>query len=415
MINWLSENLGTAAFDKMAADSSVRLVDVRDMVDKAGNLPDVAQKKIDAALAYLSRGEKVVICCDYGRSRSNAIAAGILALSTDMTFNQALRHVVSVTGQKEIDTEVLNVVREAVKNRLPDEAETKFGAKKRVLVTGGSGFIGGVLLSRLGPEYEVVAPPRDEINLAEGAIELALAVKERGIDLIIHLANPRVYTSNKAFGESLVMLRNVLDVCKGNDVKLVYPSGWEIYSGYRANALLAAESLPAYPKGPYGEAKYFCETLIEQYKRQYGVKCVILRSSPVYGGGDKPKFLYNFLHKAAKGEPVFTHKYINGFPHLDLLHIDDLISALLAIIDADVDRSFNIGGGRGISTAEVAKLIITQLSSSSKIEHRDIQDLAPNIVMDTSRINRELGWVPRVDFEEGLKSMTDRYVGETVI
>jgi len=121
--------------------------------------------------------------------------------------------------------------------------------KLRVLVTGGSGFLGKPIKQKFSGEFEVFAPGRDEIDLLQGSTHLDLIVGEKEIDCIVHLANPRVYMSNIALGDTLTMLRNVLDVCVARDAKLIYLSGWEVYSGYRSSHLMADESLPfATPK-----------------------------------------------------------------------------------------------------------------------------------------------------------------------
>ena len=112
------------------------------------------------------------------------------------------------------------------------------------------------------------------------------------------------------------MLKNVLDVCRANRVKLIYPSGWEVYSGYRSEKLLASEALPRLPKGPYGEAKYLSEIFIENHHRNHGINYAIIRSAPVYGGGDRPKFIYNFIEKALRGDPILAHRYLNGPPSI---------------------------------------------------------------------------------------------------
>ncbi len=401
MIKWISDYLGTAAHDRIADQDNLRIIDVRDLVDKPGNLPAVAREKINEAVAYLKRGEKVVVCCDYGISRSNAIAAGILSLSEEIPFNDAIRRVIEAAGEEEIKIEVLAAVRDA----LEDAGEKKRiqTNHQRIFVTGGSGFIGKALVSQLRGKHEVYASARDEIDLNSGPVNLDLFVREHDIDCIVHLANPRVYNTNRAMGESLVLLKNVLDVCRQNQIKLIYPSGWEVYSGYRSSNLLASETLPAHPKGIYGETKYLCELLLEEYRDNYGLKYVLLRSGPVYGGeSDRPKFIFNFLAKAIRNETIVTHKYRNGFPALDLLHISDLVSALSRVADSDFNGPLHVGSGRGISTNEIARLIVEMTGSRSTIEHREIHDYAANIVMNSSLAKSVLGWQPNVAFEEGL-------------
>ena len=214
-------------------------------------------------------------------------------------------------------------------------------------------------------------------------------------------------------GEMLSMLRNVLEVCKENNIRLIYPSGWEVYSAYRASDLIANENLPVFPKGPYGEAKLLCENLIEHHRKLYGLECGLLRSSPLYGeASDRPKFIYNFIGKALKNEPITTHQYINGAPQMDLLHVDDFVSAVVAAIETNFVGAVNIGAGRVVSTREVAEWIVRKTGSGSTVESRIIEDYVANITMDISLAKKRLSWQPAVAWEVGLSRLLERIVSQ---
>jgi UDP-glucuronate decarboxylase len=402
MIRWITEHLGTAAFEDPEVKLSAHcVVDVRDMVDKGGNLPSLAKSKVDQAVSLLQNGNKVVVCCDYGMSRSNAIAVGVVALTESLSFSDAVRRVRSATNEQAIKIEVLGAVRES----LADQSVPAFAGREspRVLVLGGNGFIGRSLLGALPSRENVLAPGRNELDLLSGAIDLDLWIKDHAVDLVVHLATPRIYTTNDSLGQMLVMLKNVIDACHQNKVGLIYLSSWEVYSGYRSNGLLASESLAASPRGTYGNAKHLCDVMLENYRRSADAPVTILRSSPVYGlESDRPRFIFNFLNKAIAGETIYAHRYKNGFPTLDLLHIDDLTEALVSIIDNPPHVDINVGGGIGYSTTDIARMICELTDSQSDIRHRDVHEDSPNIVMDSSRAKRLLNWSPRVDLRTGL-------------
>ncbi|MEZ0394866.1 MAG: NAD-dependent epimerase/dehydratase family protein [Anaerolineales bacterium] len=391
--------MGTASWDFAKSVAGLHLVDVRDLVDKRGNVEAMIKAKITEALQALEQGRQVVICCDYGISRSNSIAAGVLALYEKIPMDAAVQRVLAATGEEGIKLEVLDAVRGAV------EGTGSAASSGGVLITGGSGFIGSSLVQRLREEGEtVLAPSRQEIDLTKDVILLDLLVKKHGIQKIIHLATPRIYTTNEALGNALVMLKNVLDVAAQNQAKLYYLSGWEIYSGYRAQSLLADERLPARPGSTYGQAKYLSEVLIRQFVEQRGLESLIIRSGPVYGTrSQRPKFIWNFLAKARKNEDIVTHRYWNGLPALDLLYIDDLLAALWKAVRLDICGELNIGTGVGVTTAEVARLLVEKTGSRSRISQVAIDDYVGNIVMDYRRARALLGWEPQVTISQGLE------------
>jgi len=407
LITWITATLGTAAYNTLPDGGEYGIVDVRDLVDRGGNPPSLVAEKIEQALSHLERGQKVVICCDYGVSRSNAIAAGVLARTKSFEWHEAVREVVSRTGQRGISLAVLSVVRQVVESGEARVNSQPVKSSRRILVTGATGLIGSSLVPRLASRHAVVAPSREALNIVEGSIDLDLMVKEHAIECIVHLANPRIYTTSTSVGETLVMLRHVLEVCRENHLKLVYLSSWEVYSGYR-EAKLASEQLPPLPKSSYGQTKFLCETLIELYRNLHDVKRWLLRASPVYGeASDKPKFIRTFLHKALRNEDIVTHRYENGFPHLDLVYVDDVVSAIVACVESEVSDSLNIGTGVRTSTAQIAELIREMVGSSSKIVHRTIADFAPNIAMDTRRAAEVVGWRPLVELHEGLRRLLE--------
>lgn len=401
-VRWITETLGTAPALAVIGANAFDVIDVRDLVDKSGNRADTVRTKIDQGLASLRAGNKVVVCCDYGISRSNAIAAGILALHQNVPFETAVRKVQEATGETEIKLEPLSSVRQALGI---DPRSRATDSKRVVAVTGSSGTIGMLLLPELKKQFEVISPNRQELNLADGATQLDLLMADHAVDCLIHLANPRVYTSNTAMGSTLAMLRNVMDVCISRNIRLIYPSGWEIYSAYRGS-LIADESLPAHPKGPYGETKYLAEILVDLNIKSRGLRCTLLRSSPLYGStSSKPKFIYNFIDKAKRGDDIVTHWYRNGAPSLDLMNIRDFVTAIILAIQHNDEGCFNVGTGILTSTSDIAKRLVDMLGSQSRIRHVQIESHAASIAMDYSKASSFWGWQPKISLEQGLQDL----------
>lgn len=399
IIRWITPRLGTAPASAVQGTSDIALVDVRDLVDKAGNQSAAMKAKIDLGLELLEQGKRTVVCCDYGISRSNAVAAGILARVEHIPLETAVRKVLAALGEAEIKIEVLAVVRAALGEQT---AASRRADSRSIVVTGASGFLGASTVRALGSEFHVVAPTRSEIDLEKGSLALDLLAQETCISRIIHLANPRVYSSNLAMGQTLTMLRNVIDVCVTRNIPLLYLSGWEIYSGYRGH-IRADESLAALPRGPYGETKHLCELLIEHARSNRGLRCGLLRSGPVYGvGGDRPKFILNFIHKARRSDPIVTHRYMNGEPCLDLLYADDVVSALSKAVTTGCAETLNLGTGKLTSTRTIAEMLVRMTGSSSLIEQTLINAEVASVAMDATRAEAMLGWRPTIPLEQGL-------------
>lgn len=398
-IRWITSVLGTAPATAVDDESDVSVVDVRTLVDKAGNSVDAVREKIREGVELLAEGKRTVICCDYGMSRSNAVAVGVLANYEKIDFEAALSRVLDATGEREIKLQPLSVVRSALGE---SPSKQRLGGERSVLVTGGNGFLGRALRMATGSEFELIAPTSSDLDISLGSTQLSLLANEKEVDCVVHLANPRVYTSNIALGKSLTMLRNVIDVCLANDLKLLYPSRWEVYSGY-SGPISADESTSPLPRGPYGESKYLAELLIEHCRKTEGLRCLILRSGAVYGaGGDKPKFIYSFIEKARRSETIITHEYSNGAPSLDLLYVDDFITALQLALKTEFTGDLNIGTGQVTSTQEIAQMIVKYLKSNSKIETVSIDADVACVKLDWRLASEVLDWQSTLNIEDGL-------------
>lgn len=226
MIRWIRERLGTAPFTAVPAGPWT-VIDVRHLVDKSGNAREPVAALIRRGADALRAGRTVVVACDFGVSRSNAVAAGILSVVEARAFDDALRDVLDATGETEIKLELTLAVRAAV--------EGERGAAARadaILVTGGGGFLGRAVVERLRGSARVLAPPRAELDVEAGAVALAGYCARENVAQIVHLAYPRRYTDAASAAASMLMMRAVLDVCRLLSTKLVYVSGAVVFGGY---------------------------------------------------------------------------------------------------------------------------------------------------------------------------------------
>jgi len=402
MITWLTDNIGTGPYlDIDNANGEYDIIDVRNLVDKSGNKSAEILAIVDLGVDLIRKNKKIVIACDYGMSRSNSIAIGVIAKSKSFSFHEALNLVKDKIRLDHIKPEVLDAVYKVINPQVKVKSEGP-----RLVITGSSGFLGKALESRLKEKFFVKTVSSKDFDLISGSVYLDFIVKENGIDTIVHLANPRVYTLNKAMGDSLVMLKNVIDVCNLNKIKLLFVSSWEIYSGYEIKELIVNEETPALPKGSYGETKWLSEQLIVHHHNVSNLDYTIFRASPIYGeGSDKPKFIYNFLDRAKRNQTIVTHEYLNGAPNLDLLYVHDFTKAVENCMKVDARGVFNIASGTVLSTKEIAKLVVSTIKSGSKIESTLIDSYYPDIRFDTSKATNELSWSPEVTFKKFINSL----------
>jgi UDP-glucuronate decarboxylase len=398
MIRWITERLGTCAYDERP-DGDHHIVDVRHLVDKGGNSSAAIRESVEAGAAALKSGRTVVVACDFGVSRSNSIAAGILGVNEGRGFDDCVAQVLAATGESEIKLDMVQSVREAL-SESPPATVSRTGT---VLVTGGSGFLGQNLLPRLKTSHRVLTPGREVLDLQDGAVKLAAYCRAEGVGQIVHLAYPRVYTNIGAMAVGLAMLRTVLDTCKLLDIRLVFASSSVLYGGYAATELIADESTPFRPKGAYSDAKFLEEMLLDAYAQRGDVRRSICRLAPVFGpGGDRPRLIKNFAAGISSEKNIHTHRYLNGRPALDLLYVSDAAEAIARTVEHEADSVFHFGSGMLHSTVEIAELIADLLGAPLAFQELLIDDDIANIRMDSRRAERVLNWSPAVLLRQGL-------------
>ena len=306
-------------------------------------------------------------------------------------------------------------------------------AGRRVLVTGGLGFIGAHLTMRLralGADVTVVTQSlashhddavrasRADVRLVEADVRDAAAMTTAvaGQDVVFSLAG------RSGAVQSMEDPGADLDVnCRGALVLLE-----AIRAGSPSARLVFASSRLAYGKGgeaPVDEAqqpdplcvhavhKLAVEHYLRIYGRTYGLEYSIARLTNPYGPGqpgDRTAYgvVNRLIHLALAGRPLPI--YGDGSQRRDYIYIDDVVDALLrlGIAPEATGRIYNVGSGVGTSIVEMAEAI-TAATGSGALEFLEWPRLAAlvetgDFVADTSRIRRELGWAPAVGLHEGL-------------
>ncbi len=401
MIRWIDNTLGTAAFEDPAT-AGHEVLDVRGLVDGPANAAAALRERIDAGLALLYRAGKLVVCCDYGISRSNTIASAILSKRDGLPFDEALAFVQKQVGEMRMEYGIVQTVRAA----LGPVTEVPV-TKGRVLVTGGTGFLGQWLQRVAGDRFELIRLGSKELDLVSSPFALDAMVRKLRPETVIHLANPRIYHTHEIVGQALAMLRNVAEVCREHGAHLVYPSGWVIYSGRKNEGdIVVGDDDPPLPYGNYAMSKALSEQMLDCLSRAGSIKACVLRITPIYGEGSTlPRFLFRTAEALRAGQPVTTHCYLNGRPRLQLLHARDAALALALAAEKKAEGRFNIGGTEALTTREIAAVMAEVLGTPFESREIQLQAAVANITLDTTKARDVLGWAPRIGLKQGLAEL----------
>ncbi len=409
MITWITNKIATAAYTELSDDivAAGIVADVRDLVDKRGNTFDALNAQIKCANEILKQHGKVYIACDMGVSRSRVIAIGLL-IQTGWSFDAALSQVRQTAKKPEINIALLQTLAKFLnKSSLTPNAADR----SKLLILGGSGFVGTHILNALSVQNVVCAPSSSQINLTTDGIELSRFIDKEGCRIIIYAAHPKSYHSVSAFSSSLGMLKNALEIARLHNLTFVYISSMVVFYGnarlVKKSEFSANDNNHPVPFGTYSESKFFGESLIQLYMHNFSLKAAIVRAPGLYGPGMSGAWVIpKFINKALKDLPIVTHKYLNGLPKFELLHIRDFCSGVEALLGQEkIPDIVHIGGSSLISTHELAQTIVELVQSKSPVSLLQIEDQVYNVSAVTSDIMERLGWSPAVTLNDGLNEL----------
>jgi len=403
MVVWIKDDLGVAPCSTRV-NSHVSRLDVRDLVDGKGNDLGLLRNKIQTGAKMLRNGKKLVVCCDMGISRSVAISIGILTL-LDKSFDSSVKLVGSKIKDQSVNLDILEDVRKCLNptnNKQPRKRE-----KSRILIAGSTESIGRSVIGKLSGRYSFFNFDENKTDLSKETLSPYREIKKNRIDLIMDLTHHSPSNSIQSFARSVATTRNILEACRVSDTPLIHLSSLSVFDGYYEDSVLPLESsIERKPASISGQGAGLCEELIQWYRDVHALNATILRPANVYGRNmDKKGFLWKFIIKASEDKPITVHKYLNGFQRFDFLHIDDLIHALGAAIQLSPSEDINLGTGVGISTFDVAELIMKSTASKSKIDIRDVDNYAPNLIPDIKKAKEKLSWRPKTSLTQGLKDL----------
>ena len=301
---------------------------------------------------------------------------------------------------------------------------------KRVLITGGAGFIGSHLVRHFAGQAQVTvlddlrsgyAHNLDGVacRFVRGSILDAQALRDAMADAeeVYHLAAMISVPESVAKPAECAELntegtRRVLDAAVAAGArKVVLASSAAIYGDNPTVPKL--ESMSPEPKSPYAETKLAGEHLLEAYRATHDIGTTSLRFFNVFGPRQDPRSAYAaavpiFIAKALRDEPIGIHG--DGGQTRDFVHVTDIVGALAyAGASADMAGTYNVGYGRSQSILELAQEILRLTGSKSVIEH--LPPRAGDVRHSLASTGRLLtaGWKPKSSVQAGLAETVDFY------
>ena len=302
--------------------------------------------------------------------------------------------------------------------------------KKSVLVTGGAGFLGRHLIEKLIPsENEIFVPRSSNFDLTvRSEVDKIFDVVRP--DVVVHLAakvggiganreNPgRFFYDNISMGINLVDASREYGVDRFIHVGTVcsYPKNCPV--PFKEDDLW--NGFPEQTNAPYGIAKKAIITMLEGYKKQYGLNSTVLLPVNLYGPGD------NFDESSSHVIPALIKKVYDakergdveivcwgtGNASREFLYVEDAAEAIKLAIDSDVvdPLPINLGGCGEITIRELVETICDVMNYDGKIKWDVTKpDGQPRRCLDTSRCKEKLNWKASTDFKNGLEKTISWY------
>lgn len=305
---------------------------------------------------------------------------------------------------------------------------------KRVLITGGAGFLGSHLCDRFIAEgYHVIAMD----NLITGNIkniehlfklpnfefyhhDVSKFVHVPGeLDYILHFASPAspidyLKMPIQTLKVGSLGTHNLLGLAKQKNARMLIASTSEVYGDplvHPQNEEYWGNVNPVGPRGVYDEAKRFQEAITMAYHTFHGLQTRIVRIFNTYGPRmrlDDGRALPAFMSQALKGEDITV--FGDGSQTRSFCYVSDLVDGIYRLLMSDYVHPVNIGNPNEISLKDFAEEIQRLIGTGSKIVYHPLpQDDPKQRQPDITKANEILNWEPKVDRSEGLKITLDYF------
>ncbi len=316
---------------------------------------------------------------------------------------------------------------------------TKISNGVNLLITGGAGFIGSNFIHYILKKYQDYKVINLDLLTYAGNLEnlksvannpnyvfvkgdigdynlVSKIVKENKIDLIVNFA-AETHVDRSITGPDPFLTTNILGThnllkvaLENNKIRFHHVSTDEVF-GSLGDKGKFDEQTPYNPQSPYSASKASSDHLVRAYHHTYGLPITISNCSNNYGSYQYiEKFIPLFITNLFQDKPVPL--YGEGKNIRDWLYVEDHCRAIDLIIHSDkIGETYCIGGNSEKRNIDIAKLLVAKLGKDETMIERVEDRLGHDYryAIDASKIKRELGWQPSVNFEEGLEMTIEWY------
>ncbi|MFA5748385.1 MAG: dTDP-glucose 4,6-dehydratase [Candidatus Absconditabacterales bacterium] len=314
---------------------------------------------------------------------------------------------------------------------------------KKIIITGGAGFIGSNFLNKYVTLYTDITFINVDCltyagkleNISEkvksahnyifekidirDTLELEEIFKRHAPTDVINFAaeshvdnsikNPKIFTETNIIGT-----QNLLDLYRKYGLQRFHQISTDEVYGDIPNSGFFLETTPLNPSSPYSASKTAADMLVKAYGRTFNINYTITRCSNNYGPNqDNEKLIPHFIHLLQENKPVTV--YGDGSNIRDWLFVEDHCDAVREVFTkAESGSIYNIGGNNEYSNLEITKILLNEMGKNesyiSFVTDRPGHD--KRYAIDASKIKNELGWEPKIKFDEGIKTTIQFYLSK---